>query len=306
MAPLQLSSRTDSGPFTPVDSPVGTLSVALPKGRMGPAVFQLLQDAGIHLNGVERGYRPDISLPDTDAKIMKPQNVLEMLSHGTRDVGFAGHDWVNELNVDVVEVLDTGLDPIRLVAAAPISIIKEGLSPDRRWIVASEYERVSRRWIDSRGLSAEFLRSYGATEVFPPDDADIIIDNTATGSTLRANGLEIMDVLMESSTRLFASTAAMSDPWKRKRIEAMALIIKSVLEARGRVMIEMNAVSGRLNDVVELLPSMREATVAPLYGDSGYAVRAAVPLQSLPTLIPCLKEAGATDLVVSTVSQIIP
>src|SRR2546427_3810659 len=134
-----------------------------------------------------RGYRPDVSLPDTEAKILKPQNIVEMLALGSRDLGFAGADWVAELQANVVELLDTGLDPVEVVAAVPGALLENGRLPERHLVVASEYERLAQRWITERGLSAEFVRSYGATEVFPPEDADLIVDNTATGATLEAN-----------------------------------------------------------------------------------------------------------------------
>ena len=282
------------------------IRLGLPKGRMEQNVLTLLGDAGIRVRPSARGYRPDVSLPGAEAKLLKPQNIVEMLALGSRDIGFAGADWVAELEADVVELLDTGLDPVQLVAAAPVALLEEGRLPARRLVVASEYERLTRRWIDLKCLCAEFVRSYGATEVFPPEDADVIVDNTATGATLEANGLVIVDVLMRSSTRLFAHRAALDDPVRRRIIEDLVLLINSVLEARRRVMLEVNASGACLDAVVAVLPSMRQATVSRLFGDSGYAVKAAVPRELLPQVIPAVKAAGGTDIVVSTLSQIVP
>jgi ATP phosphoribosyltransferase len=253
-----------------------------------------------------RGYRPSISLPDWEAKILKPQNIVEMLEIGSRDVGFAGADWVDELRADVVELLDTGLDPVKVVAAAPRALSAPEALKDKRVTVASEYERLTRDWILERGLDAEFVRSYGATEVFPPEDADVIVDNMATGSTLQANDLVVLETLRVSSTRLYASPSALETPQKKTRIENLVLLLRSVLEARRRVMVEVNAPADRLAAVVAILPCMREATVAPLFGDSGYAVKAAVPKESLPDLIPAVKAAGGEDLVITALSQIVP
>jgi len=280
--------------------------LALPKGRMEQAVLTLLADAGIRVRASARGYRPDVSLPGAEAKMLKPQNIVEMLALGSRDIGFAGADWVAELEADVVELLDTGLDPVQLVAAAPVALLEGGRLPMRRLIVASEYERLTRRWIGTSGLCAEFVRSYGATEVFPPEDADVIIDNTATGATLEANGLAIVDVLMRSSTRLYAHRAALDDPVRRRFVDDLVLLINSVLEARRRVMLEVNASAACLDAVVAVLPSMRQATVARLFGNGGYAVKAAIPRELLPQVIPAVKAAGGTDVVVSTLSQIVP
>jgi ATP phosphoribosyltransferase len=288
-----------------------TFRIGLPKGRMESAVLTLLADAGIRVRPSARGYRPDVSLAGAEAKLLKPQNIVEMLALGSRDAGFAGADWVAELQggADVVELVDTGLDPVQLVAAAPAALLEDGRLPrilNRRLIVASEYERLAREWIGTRGLCAEFVRSYGATEVFPPEDADVIVDNTATGATLEANGLAIVDVLMRSSTRLYANRAALEDPVRRRYIDDLVLLINSVLEARRRVMLEVNASEACLDAVVAVLPSMRQATVARLFGNGGYAVKAAVPRDLLPQVIPAVKAAGGTDVVVSTLSQIVP
>ncbi|MEZ4239514.1 MAG: ATP phosphoribosyltransferase [Myxococcota bacterium] len=282
------------------------LRLALPKGRIEPAVLALLADAGLPVTRGPRAYRPRVALADVDAKVLKPRTVVEMLHAGTRDLGFAGADWVAELDADLVEVLDTGLDPVRVVAAAPSALVAAGWPPDRPVVVASEYERLARRWIDRRGLTARVVRTSGATEVFPPDDADCIVDNTATGGTLTANGLEVVDEVLRSTTRLYASLAAMRDPGRRQRIEAVALLLRSVLDARGRVMLEVNVAPGALGAVVDALPCMRRPTVSPLYGDEGYAVKAAVPRDALPELIPRVRALGGTDLVVTALAQIVP
>jgi ATP phosphoribosyltransferase len=282
------------------------LRLGLPKGCMEGGVMDLLADAGIRVTPSARGYRPNVRLPASETKILKPQNIVEMLALGSRDLGFAGADWVAELSVDLVEVLDTGLDPIDLVAAAPDDLLCDGRLPTRHLVVASEYEQLARAWIAKSGLNATCVRSYGATEVFPPEDADLIVDNSATGSTLRANGLTVVDTLMRSSTRLYASPAAWDDPGKRQRIEDIRLVLASVLEARRRVMVEVNASALCLDDVVAVLPCMRRPTVSPLYGNGSYAVKAAVPRDVLPQLIPALKAAGGTDVVVSALTQIVP
>ncbi|MBI1849968.1 MAG: ATP phosphoribosyltransferase [Planctomycetes bacterium] len=282
------------------------LRLALPKGRMQEGVFALLADAGIHVRASLRGYRPTLSLPGVETKILKPQTIVEMLHLGTRDVGFAGADWVAELDARIETVLDTGMDPVRLVAAAPSALLAGGRLPDRPLVIASEYERLTRQWIATRKLRATFVRSYGATEVFPPEDADCIVDNTATGSTLRENGLEIVDELMTSSTRLYASAAALADSARREAIDRIVLLARSVLEARRRVMLEVNVSPENLEAVVAALPCMREPTISPLHGNAGYAVKAAVPRADLVRVIPAIKACGGTDVVVTALAQIVP
>jgi len=273
---------------------------------MEESVFELLQDAGIRLHASSRGYRPTISLPGFEVKILRPQNIAKMLDLGSRDIGFAGADWVAEHGVELVELLDTELDPVRIVAAAPAALLHNGRLSKHNLVVASEYKRMTEDWLNKQGLDAIFVLSYGATEVFPPEDADVIVDNTASGSTLRANGLEIIDVLMTSSTRLYANPAAYGDPAKKERMDSLVLLLKSVLEARKRVMVELNVAEEYLQAVIEVLPCMREPTLSPLHGGTGYAVRAAVPKEQLAHVIPEIKRRGGTDLVVTKLGQIVP
>jgi len=245
-----------------------------------------------------------------------------MLHSGSRDIGFAGADWVRELDADLVELLDTGLDPVTIVAAAPEAVARalresreEAHNPiaklksvcGRIPIVASEYEALAKSWIEHNLPGAEFVRSYGATEVFPPEDADIIIDNCATGTTLRVNKLEIIDTLMTSSTRFYASKSAMMDPAKKEAADALILLFRSVLEARRRVMLEVNISAELLDQLVAILPCLRAPTVSPLgtKGDA-YAVKVAAPRETLASLIPEIKRRGGTDIVVTEMSQLVP
>lgn len=282
------------------------LRVALPKGRMERGVLDLMAEAGISVTPTVRGYRPAVSLPDSDTKVMKPQNIVEMLAMGRRDLGFVGADWVREMSADLVEVLDTGLDPVKVVAATTEDLARDDAWRSRRIAVVSEYETLTAEWIVRRELDAGFARSFGATEVFPPDDADVIVDNTATGSTLRANGLVIVDELLASSTRLCASRAAMADPAKAERITNLGMLLESVLDARRRVLLEVNVTPEDLPRLVGMLPCMRQPTVSPLFNDAGFAVKVAVPRKDLPELIPAVRAAGGTDIVVSKPAQIVP
>ncbi|MEO1338816.1 MAG: ATP phosphoribosyltransferase, partial [Myxococcota bacterium] len=253
-----------------------SLHFAIPKGRMHQGVIALLADAGIHLKQTARNYRPVISLSGVEVKVLKPQNVVEMLHVGTRDCGFAGADWVAELEADVVEVFDTELDAVGLVVAAPTEILVDGRLPDTSPLggplrVAAEMPRIAQQWIDRACPKARLVRTFGATEVFPPEDADCILDIAATGATLRANGLTIVDEVMRSSTRLYASHAAMKDDAKRARIEGLVALLRGVLEGRRRVMMEINIGPDSLEALVDILPCMHRPTVASLFGEAGYA-----------------------------------
>jgi ATP phosphoribosyltransferase len=271
------------------------LRLVLPKGRIFDSVLALLGDAGFGMEVDDRVYVPRVEDPELECKIMKPQNIPRLLEIGSHDAGFTGHDWVVETGAGIDEVLDLGFNPVRIVAAVPEDLA--GASLDRKkLLVASEYERLAREYLDRRGQDYVFLKSYGATEVFPPDDADMIIDNISTGRTLTEHNLVVVDTLMESSTRFVASREAMADPWKSEKIREMKMLFQAVLDARERVMLEMNVPKERLEDIVGELPCMRSPTVAPLWGEQGYAVKIAVRRKEVARLIPQLKKLGATDI----------
>ena len=279
--------------------------LALPKGRIQPAVFALLSAAGIEVRTGARGYRPTLSLENYVAKIQKPQDIVKMLRHGSRDLGFAGRDWVTEKRADLVELLDTGLDPVKVVVAAPEGANPLEASRGERLVIATEYASLTADWIRRRDLDADVLETSGATEVFPPEDADLIVDNVATGNTLLANRLVVIDEILQSSTCLYASPASLEIPWKRTAIEEFVLLLEAVLDARKRAMLELNVQRENLERVVEALPSMRAPTISQLGEDAGFAVRAAVPRRELASIVPKLKSCGGTDIVVSTVEQLV-
>lgn len=284
-----------------------SVKFALPKGRMQEGIFQLLKDAGISLRLGRRGYRPSLGLDGFDTKILKPQNVVEMLDAGSRDLGFAGADWVKEKSANLVELLDTRLDPVKIVAAAFPVYLENGHLPPGPSRVATEYVSIVDRWAKSNGHNLHIVRAYGATEVFPPEDADFIVDNTATGETLRANGLHIFETVMESSTRLFAHPKALDDANKREKIETLVLLLKSVLAARGRVMLEVNVGRDSMDRVIGIMRDLAlgAPTISSLSDDSGFAVKVAAERQTLPSVIPQIKAAGGTGLVVTGLLQIV-
>ena len=281
-----------------------TLNLALPKGRMFEAVCRLMEDAGLGVVGGERNYRPACRDPRLRLKILKPQNIVRMVELGSHDAAFAGHDWIVELGADVRELLDTGLDPVRVVAAVPREKGSLEALRSRTILAASEYENLTRAFLAERGLPAVFVRSYGATEVFPPDDADLVVDNTATGTTLAENGLLEVAELLRSTTRFVANPAALAGG-KGELLRETALLLRAVLDARQRVMVEMNVTAERLEAVLAALPCMRRPTVASLSDLAGFSVKAAVPKSETPRLIPLLKRVGATEILEYPFSKVV-
>ena len=280
------------------------LKVILPKGRIQARVLDLLGRIGMPFAADDRSLRSTCGREGVEAKFLKPQNVPQLVALGRHDCGFTGRDWIVEQGSEVVELLDLGFDPVRLVAAAPESVTAADLR-SRRIVVASEYANIAGRYIEDMGLDAVFIRSFGATEALPPEDADLIVDNTASGSTLRQNRLAVVDEIMRSTTRFVANSAALGNPFKRKMLDEMTMLMKSTLCARERVLLEMNVPADRFDAVVEGLPCMKSPTIAKLYNEAGFAVKVAVPSCDVPSLVPRLIALGATDILEYKLEKIV-
>jgi len=280
------------------------LRILIPKGRIFDNVARLFSEAGFPVSLSDRTYRPALGADWLDAKIMKPQNVGELLELGSHDAGFTGIDWIRESGADVEEIVDLDFDKVRIVAAVPIEFDEAQLR-SKKIVVATEYVNLAQEWLNAAGYQYRILRTYGATEVFPPDDADMIIDNTSTGQTLKDNGLNIIGTLLESSTRFVASRFALANPEKRRRIEELAMLFRAVLDGRERVMLEMNIPKEHFESLASL-PAMRSPTVAPLFADAGYAVKIAVNKHEVPDIIPKLKKLGALDIVEYDLRKVVP
>ncbi len=271
------------------------LRLVVPKGRIQRNVVSLLESAGIRMLSDERQYKPVVSDPEIEIKIMKPQNIPRLVELGSHDAGFTGLDWILETAAQVEDLMDLGFDPVRIVAAAPEGQNLNTLSC-RKVVAASEYEGLATRWLTSKGLDFVLIRTFGATEVFPPEDADLIIDNTSTGRTLQQHRLDILDTLMTSSTRLIANSKSLKDPWKQKKLQRLLMLFSAIFNARSRVMLEMNVPGDVFDAILQILPAMRAPTVAPLHGESGYSVKVAVHRDEAATLVVRLKEMGARDI----------
>jgi ATP phosphoribosyltransferase len=240
---------------------------------------------------------------------LKPQNIAALIALGRHDCGFTGADWIEEQQADVVELLDLGFDPVRIVAAIPEALLNSPSNPlinkERTVVVASEYPLLAQRFIEQHQLNAVFVRSFGATEALPPEDADIIVDNTSTGSTLKHNRLEIIATIATSTTRFVASRQAMQNPVKKAMLEEMVMLMKATLEARKRVLLEMNVSTEQFDGLIAQLPAMRSPTVSPLYGQEGYAVKVAVERKQVSQLVPLLVAAGARDILEYNLEKIV-
>lgn len=278
--------------------------MAIPKGKLQIELVKLLSDIGIKIMGDERNYRPGCSDSRFEIKLLKGQNIPSLVELGQHDIGFSGLDWIAEQGADVEILKPLGFNPVQIVACIPEDWNYEDLK-QRKIIVATEYMNLAQQFLDANGFDAQLIRSYGATEVFPPEDADMVIDNTSTGTTIKANRLKICDVVYESSTQFFANKAALEDPEKKAVIDDMLLLINGVLNARQRVLLEMNCQSKDIEKIVSLLPAMRSPTVGKLFNSEAYAVRAAVLKNTVKDLIPKLKQAGATDILELPIRKVV-
>jgi len=281
------------------------ITMVIPKGRIFQKVAGLLNDASLGFETNDRQYIPHIGDPEISAKIMKPQNIAQLIELGSHDVGFTGYDWIVESGAKVVQVMDLKFDPVRIVSAVPETMSEGGLKK-KKLIVATEYERIATRYLKERNYDYFLIRTFGATEAYPPQDADMIIDNIATGRTLKEHKLKVVHEIMDSSTRFIANAKAMQDKEKKEKIEELAMLFQAVLVGKDRVMIEMNVPADKLDEIVSILPCMRAPTVAPLFEGQGYAVKSAVKREDTVKLIPLLKKYGASDILEYEFKKVIP
>ena len=288
------------------------LSLALPKGSLEEQTLLLFSQADLEVKKSSRAYNPTIDDPRIDrVKILRPQEIPIFVQDGYFDLGISGHDWIRESGADVVEVAElpyakTGTGVVQMVLAVPQdSPIEKGadIKPGSR--ITTEFPKATAEYFDGLGIDVEVHFSYGATEAKVPEMMDALVDLTETGSTLRRNGLKIVDTVLTSTTRLLASRQAWDDPTKRGAIEEIRTLLLGVIEARGRVLLSMNVPEERLDDVVGELPAMKKPTVNRLYGSDDYEITTVADKATVNILIPRLKAAGAEDILEIPISKIV-
>ena len=291
----------------PNPSPV--LKMVVPKGRLQENVQELLKRSGIRLAFNGRTYRPVCSDPAVAVKLLKPQNIPAMVALGRHDCGFVGYDWIVEQHLDnnetLIERLDLGFNPVKIIAAVPEALTDDTVFRSAPRIIASEYETLTQQYIEKKGLDAVFIKAHGATEALPPEDADMIIDNTATGQTLKTNRLVIVDELLRSTTRFVCSRTAWNDPWKQEKLLQLEMLMKSCLNADKKVLLEMNVDPAHFDQLIVELPSMQSPTISPLYNEAGFAIKIAVPAGDVAQLIPKLVQLGARDILEYSLEKIV-
>ena len=289
------------------------LKLVLPKGSLEKATFDLFEAADLTVRRSSSvAYQATIADPRVDdVRILRPQEIPTYVADGLFDLGITGRDWVEETGSDVVSLGElhyskASSNPVRIVVAVPQDSPWEKVEDLPQGVrVSSEYPALTRRYFAGLGIDADVQLSYGATEAKVPDIVDCIVDLTETGRALRAAGLKIIGEILESWTELIANRAAYDDPERRHAMLHLKTLLDGALEARGKVLVKLNVSEADLDAVIGLLPSMKAPTVAKLFGEGGYAVETVVPKVDINTLIPALKDAGASDIIELPLAKIV-
>lgn len=295
------------------------LRLVLPKGSLERATLELFDAADL---GVVRSsdvdYRATIDDPRvSEVRILRPQEIPVYLEEGLFDLGITGRDWIEERGADVVSLGTLSYSkatakPVRIVVAvsadSPCTSLAElaaSTHEGRRLKVSTEYPALTRRAFAQAGIAADVELSYGATEAKVPEIADCVVELTETGRALRAAGLRVVATLLESRTELVANRAAAGDPAKRHAMDQLHQLLVGALEARGKVLVKLNVQASQLQAVVAALPALRAPTVSELTTGRGYALETVAEKRDINTLIPALKDAGATDILELALAKIV-
>jgi ATP phosphoribosyltransferase len=289
------------------------LSLVLPKGSLERATLELFDAADLTVRrSSDRDYHASIDDPRIDkVRFLRPQEIPSYIERGLFDMGITGRDWIEETQADVVSLGELQYSkatsrPVRIVLAVPENSSWESASDLPEGVrISTEFPALTKRFLDSRGVKAVVIQSYGATEAKVPDIVDAIVDLTETGSSLRKNGLRILDTLLTSYTELIVSSAAHADPAKRAAMEDIALLLRGAIQARGNVLLKLNVPADKLPDVTEMLPALSSPTITALARGNMNAVETVVPKRGVNTLIPALKAAGAQDILEIPISKIV-
>jgi ATP phosphoribosyltransferase len=289
------------------------LSLVLPKGSLEKATLDLFDAADLAVRrGSDRDYHASIDHPGIDrVRFLRPQEIPEYVEQGLFDLGITGRDWITETDSDVVSLGELQYskatsNPVRVVLASPRAALWQSAADLPEGIrISTEFPNLTRRYLDKHGVKAVVVPSYGATEAKVPDIVDAIVDLTETGSSLRKNGLRILDTLLSSYTELVANRAAYDEQAKRAVMDDVALLLSGAIRARGQVLVKLNVAVERLDEVLAVLPAMSSPTVTALASGDMRAVESVVPKRGVNTLIPALRSAGARDILELPISKIV-
>ena len=288
------------------------LRIVLPKGSLEKATFELFEAADLTIRRSSSvDYKATIDDPRIiDVRILRPQEIPQYVAEGLFDIGITGRDWVEETQSDVeslgeLKYSKATTDPVKVVVAVAGDSPAQSVADLPHGVrVSSEYPNLTERYFAQRGIKADVRLSYGASEAKIPDIADCIVDITETGRALRAAGLRVIDTMLVSYTEMIANKDSYADPAKRHAMGQLMTLLLGTLDARGKVLVKLNVGSDDLQRVLAVLPSAKSPTISELAG-GGFAVESVVEKRTINTLIPALKDAGASDLLEMPISKIV-
>ena len=294
------------------DSVSSVLRIVLPKGSLEKATFDLFEAADLPIRRSSNvDYKASIDDPRIlDVRILRPQEIPQYVAEGLFDIGITGRDWVEETQSDVhslgeLKYSKATSDPVKVVVAVAQDSTAQSVADLPLGVrVSSEYPSLTERYFAERGIRADIRLSYGASEAKIPDIADCIVDITETGRALRAAGLRVIDTMLVSYTEMIANKQAFADPEKRHAMNQLMTLLLGTLDARGKVLVKLNVGTDDLQRVLNVLPSAKSPTISEL-ASGGFAVESVVEKRTINTLIPALKDAGASDLLEMPISKIV-
>ena len=287
------------------------LVLGLPKGSLQDATFLMMKKAGFNISVGSRSYLPAINDPGLEGRLIRAQEISRYVEHGMLDAGITGYDWILENQSDVQVVADLiyakqGLRPVRWVLAVPEKSPIRSVKDLRGKRIATEAVSLTRQYLRRNKVKAEVEFSWGATEAKAPELVDAIVELTETGSSLRAANLRIVDEVLQSTTKLIANRKAWKNPWKRRKIEQLALLLAGALAAETQVLLKLNVQQKNLPKVLSILPALHAPTVNRLSSEGWYSVESVVDEPVVREIIPALKEAGAEGIIEIGLNKVVP
>jgi ATP phosphoribosyltransferase len=293
-----------------------TLKLGIPKGSLQDATVQLFARAGFNLYVSSRSYFPGIDDPEIECMLIRAQEMARYVSDGVLDAGLTGQDWIAEHEAGdgrtgvLTSIADLiyakqSFGKVRWVLAVPEGSPFQSAKDLEGKTIATELVRASRAYFERQGVKVHVEFSWGATEVKPPSLCDAIVEVTETGSSLKANRLRIIDTVMESNTQLIANNTALTDPWKRTKLENLALLLKAAIDAHGRVGLMLNVRRADLQSILALLPALQRPTISSLSDEEWVAVNTIIEERTVRELIPKLKTARAQGIVEYPLNKIV-
>jgi len=284
--------------------------VGIPKGSLENATIELFRRAGFNISTSSRSYFPAIDDPEIECMLIRAQEMARYVEDGVLDAGLTGRDWVAETGAAVETLADLvyakqSFGKVRWVLAVPeASTFKSAKDLEGR-VIATELVETTKRYLAAHGVTAKVEFSWGATEVKPPELADAIVEVTETGSSLRANKLRVVDTVLESNTQFIANLNSWKDPWKRRKLEDIRLLLEAAINALGKVGLMLNVREADLSKILGVLPALKKPTVSHLSDEEWLAVNTILDESTVRAIIPRLKEAGAQGIVEYPLNKIV-